>query len=68
MATSCTCWQRSQSANANSAGVTVAYSRTSCTRRAGSVSCGTRTQATSPALPMSIAHTRAYCAAGSSLI
>ncbi len=55
MATSCTCWQRSQSAHPSSAGVVVGYSRTSSLRRPGRLSCGTRTHATSPALPMSIA-------------
>ena len=38
IATSSTCWQRSQSASASNAGVTAAYSRTSCTRRPGLVS------------------------------
>ena len=68
MATSSTRSTRSQSASASNAGVTDAYSRTSCTRRSGLVGCGTRTHATRPALPMSIAHTRATTCTGSSLL
>src|SRR5512133_1616684 len=65
MATSCTCWQRSQSANPSSAGDVVGYSRTSSVRRPGTVSSGTRTHATNPALPISIAQTRSANSAAS---
>ena len=46
--------------------VVVGYSRTSCIRRPGLDACGTRTHATSEALPKSSAAIRATCSSTSS--
>ena len=61
-------WQTSQSRSPSSDRVVVVQVRTSCRRAPGLVSCGTRTQAVSVALPMSSAATRATRATGSSVI
>ncbi|HEX5303107.1 MAG TPA: hypothetical protein VFW50_39550 [Streptosporangiaceae bacterium] len=57
--------QASQSRSSSSAAVVVADVRTSCTRRPGLSSCGTRTHATSDALPVSSAATRVTTSASS---
>jgi hypothetical protein len=57
----------SQSASSSSDLVVVANVRTSWRRRPGLASCGTRTHATSVALPISSAATRSTSSAGSSM-
>ena len=61
-------WHVSQSCSSSSDRVVVANVRTSCRRLPGIVSCGTRTHATSDALPISSAATRATSSATSSVI
>jgi len=68
MTTRVTPWQTSQSRSSSSDRVVVAQVRTSCRRRPGLVSCGTRTHAVSVALPMSSAATRSTSAVSSSVI
>ena len=53
-----TCQHRSQSASAITSLLVAPKLRVSAARRAGSLSDGTRIVATSPALPMSMPHTR----------
>ena len=62
---SVTPWHISQSRSSSSAGVVVANVRTSCSRRPGLSSCGTRTHAVSVALPISSAATRVTTSASS---
>src|SRR5262249_46297216 len=57
--------QRSRSARPSSGRVIVAYACTSCSRRPGRSSSGTRTQHTSSALPISKAATRAMICSSS---
>ena len=61
-------WHTSQSCSSSSDRVVVANVRTSCRRLPALVSCGTRTHATSDALPISSAATRATSSAASSVI
>jgi hypothetical protein len=58
MTTAGTCQHRIQSASSSTPRFVVANSRTSCARRAGLFSDGTRIVAAMPALPMSMPHTR----------
>src|SRR5215207_7295901 len=66
MATSSTCWQRHQSASPSTSRRVVPGSRTSCARRPGRDSCGTRTHTINVLLPMSIPHTRCTSSTSSS--